>query len=89
MTALLRQLAATQEGRAALAEQLAGQGYWQRNFVRSWGAGLKPAHLAEIVAMAQALGREFDCETLERSARVLRNAGDQARADVIDMAGCA
>ena len=73
--ALLAQLVATPQGRAAFAEQLAGAGRWQNGLLTSAYDSVEPADWAQTLALAQQRGATFERAQLESLVKRYRRDG--------------
>ena len=85
---LVAELAASPEGRQALAQRMADGGHWQRNFVPLAAGVLEPAVYVDLVRRAQALEAPLDCAALVRAKESLRQTGEVAAAEAIDATRC-
>lgn len=77
---LLAQILRQPDGPEALAARMAQEGYWQAAVLRR--AGSMPAGpFTQMLALAQASGAQFDCDSLAQAMRALRGAGERAGVD--------
>lgn len=80
---LLAQVLARPEGRAAFAERLSGEGYWQLRFFRAARYAAAPQDLMETLLMAEDHGFETPCQNYE----ILRRALSEEQANAAKLPG--
>lgn len=73
---LVKRLAQTAQGRAALARAMAAGGHWQVNFFRRVPAYLEPAEFADLAFLARSNGADLSCDVLDSTAARFEQQGD-------------
>ena len=85
---MVQQLAQSPAGRNALAQRLAEEGHWQKNFLAIGPALMTSAEFADLVKRALALNAALDCTGLRRAAHMIDARGSPELAQEVWPGAC-